>query len=175
MDRKILRKMFHDVAAFIVLGALGVSIKTCQGQKAEPALVQRLKILGTTLPLHLWSLRTTFRTLLPWAHQLHPTLLEVSLTKYLEVHATCWFTWLSSESQSCQRRFLFHPGSKSMVSVMSFGAGHNVAIYRLIPTIHHHQKMSKDMAICRLEIHGRKMKCPLKMDPFMGGVNLLGG
>ena len=118
MDRKILRKMFHDVAAFIVLGALGVSIKTCQGQKAEPALVQRLKILGTTLPLHLWSLRTTFRTLLPWAHKLHPTLLEVSLTKYLEVHATCWFTWLSSESQ---RRFLFHPGSKSMVSVIIWG------------------------------------------------------
>ena len=50
-----------------------------------------------------------------------------------------------------------------------------MAIYRLIPTIHHHQKMSKDMAICRLEIHGWKMKCPLKMDPFMGGVNLLGG
>ena len=36
--------------------------------------------------------------------------------------------------------------------------GHNVAIYGLIPTIHHHQKMSKDMAICGLEIDGWK-KC----------------
>lgn len=155
MDRKILRKMFHDVAAFIVLGALEVSIKTCQGQKAEPALVQRLKILGTTLPLHLWSLRTTFRTLLPWKHKLDHTLLEMSLTKYLlkfmqhvglpgchrNPKGVFFFTLVPN------RRFL-----------LSFGAGHNVAIYGLIPTIHHHQKMSKNMAICRPEIDGWK-KC----------------
>ena len=80
---------FHDVSTNDVLRAGGgVPIKTpwiSSNVKAKNTALgfQRLKILGTMLPLRLWSLRTTFGTLLPWKHKQDHTLLEMSLTKYL--------------------------------------------------------------------------------------------